>query len=421
MINIAIVASGTRGDVQPYIALGKGLKDRGYNVRVLTNDNFEELVTGAGLTFCSMGESVEERLKSDEWKKTLEGSNFLQILAKMQEAMKNEASGMVQRIPPLLEGCDLILTGLAGMTGVFTIAETLKIPVIQTHVFPFTPTSQFPSPLVPKLPLGGVLNKMSFHVTRQMFWQSFKVSDAVTRQMLGLDKPSFFGPYRSTRDMPVLYGYSNHVLPRPKDWADNHHVTGYWFLDEPISWTPPADLVEFLNGGEAPVYIGFGSMNSRNPEKSGEIALEALALSGQRGVIASGWGGLKLGNIPANVHLISSIPHSWLFEKMAAVVHHGGAGTTAAGLRGGIPSIIVPFMGDQPFWGKRVADLGVGPQPISQKKLTAKGLAAAITEAVSNSEMRRKAYVLGQKIQSEDGIGNAVTLIEHYARIPALA
>lgn len=420
MMNIAIVASGSRGDVQPYVALGKGLKAAGYQVRLLTGDNFETLAAEAGLAFYSTGESIEERLQSEEWRTTLENGNFLKILGQMQKEMKLGAAGIVERLPSLLEGSDLILSGMAGMGGVFTIAEMLRIPVIQTHVFPFTPTHEFPSPLVPNLPFGRVLNRLSFHATRQIFWQNFKVVDVTTRQALGLKKAPFWGPYRSLeeRGVPVLYGYSQHVLPRPHDWADHHHVTGYWFLDAPADWTPPADLTAFLDAGEPPVYIGFGSMGGRNPEEAGAIALEALERSGQRGVLATGWGGLKTGNLPASVHLISSIPHSWLFPRMAAVVHHGGAGTTAAGLRAGVPSIIVPFMGDQPFWGRRVTDLGVGPVPVSRKDLTAERLALTITEAVTNAPMRRKARDLGEKIRAEDGIASAVAFVERFSQQP---
>ncbi len=416
MTEISIVASGTRGDVQPYVALGKGLKDAGYNVRLLTNENFESLVTDAGLAFCSTGQSIEAVLQSDEWRKVVESGNFLAILSRMRTEMKRAAAGIAGRMPDLLKGSDLIVTGTSGMTGIFSIADMLKIPVIQAYVFPFTPTEEFPSPLVPKLPFGGALNKLSFHAMRQMFWQSSKVGDATTRQVLGMGKGSFWGPYQSLArsQSPVLYGYSPHVLPRPHDWAENYNVTGYWFLDAPNDWTPPPDLVEFLDAGEPPVYIGFGSMGSRNPQEAGQIALEALKQSGQRGILASGWGGLKPTDLPKTVHLISSIPHSWLFPRMAAVVHHGGAGTTAAGLRAGVPSVIVPFFGDQPFWGRRVADLGVGPIPIPRKKLTAKRLAEAITECISNASMRHKAAALGNEIRAEDGIGAAVRLVEDF-------
>lgn len=414
MAKVTVVASGTRGDVQPYVALGKGLKEAGHQVRLVTSEDFETLITEAGLAFDSTGSSIEAVVNSEEWRKTLESSNFLLILSKMQHEMKRQAANLAQRIPGLLKGSDLIVTGAGGLGGTFTVAEMLNIPVVQAYVFPFTPTEEFPSPLVPTLPFSSLLNRLSFHITRQLLWQSTKTSDQATRDLLGLQKGSFWGPFRSLREqkVPVLYGYSRHVVPAPKDWDETHHVTGYWFLNTPDTWTPPVELVEFLSAGPPPVYIGFGSMGSRNPEEAGALAVEALERSGQRGVVASGWGGLKPTTLPKNVHLISSIPHSWLFERMSAVVHHGGAGTTAAGLRAGVPSIIVPFMGDQPFWGKRVADLGVGPTPIPRKKLTGARLADAITEAVSNTTMRERASDLGQLIRAEGGVENAVALIE---------
>lgn len=417
MVTLSIVASGTRGDVQPYVALGQGLKTAGYHVRLLANENFESLVTDAGLSFHSTGASIEAIVASDEWRKTVESGNFLSILRRMQTEMKRHATAMAQRMPALLEGSDLIVTGM-GVLGVFPIAESLKIPIIQAYLFPFTPTQEFPAPLVPKLPFGSLLNRLSFHITRQMFWQSSKAGDAAARQILGLPGGSFWGPYSALerRQVPVMYGYSRHVLPRPHDWPEHNQVTGYWFLDAPDSWTPPSDLADFLQAGEPPIYIGFGSMGSRNPEEAGAIALEALERSGQRGVLAAGWGGLKAADLPKTVHLITSLPHSWLFPRMAAVAHHGGVGTTAAGLRAGIPSIIIPFMGDQPFWGRRLADLGVGTKPIPRKQLTGKRLADAITEAISDSAMRQRAKDLAQKIRDEDGLAQAVAFVDRFTQ-----
>jgi sterol 3beta-glucosyltransferase len=414
MTEIAIFASGTRGDVQPYVALGKGLKDAGYTVRILSSDNFEMLVTEAGLTFCSMGISNEEIIQSDEWRGLVDSGNFLAILKKMRSEVSMRSADMAKRLLDHLPYSRLILAGLGGLGGAFTIADRLHIPIIQAYVYPLTPTGEFPSPLVPKLRFGRALNQLSFLATRQVFWQSTKAGDLATRRLLGMEKGSFWGPYRSLakRKEPVLYGYSQYVLSPPQDWPENHQVTGYWFQDTPADWNPPDDLLSFLENGDPPVYIGFGSMNSRSSEAAGEIVVEALQRSGQRGVMASGWGGLKFDHLPTNVHLISSIPHSWLFERMAAVVHHGGAGTTAEGLRAGVPSIIVPFFGDQPFWGQRVYDLGVGPAPIPRKKLTGDRLAEAISEAVTNQVIRRQANELGQQIRNENGIKNAVTIVE---------
>lgn len=414
MREIAIVASGTRGDVQPYVALGKGLKAAGYGVRLLGTENFERLATDAGLAFAATGPNIEAMLQRDEWRKTLESSNFLLILSQMQKEMKRQAAVVAERIPALLKGSDFIVTGAGGLGGTVAVAHLLNIPMVQAYVFPFSPTQKFPSPLVPYLPFGRLLNKLSFHVTQQLLWQSTKISDVMTRARLGLPKGSFWGPFRqlAAQKIPVLYGYSQYVVPAPKDWNATHHVTGYWFLDAPATWTPPADLVAFLEAGPPPVYIGFGSMGSRNPAEAGHLAVEALERSGQRGVVASGWGGLTPATVPDSVYLVSEVPHGWLFERMSAVVHHGGAGTTGAGLRAGIPSIIIPFMGDQPFWGKQIAELGVGPIPIPRKNLTSQRLAEAITRAVSDPAMRQRAHEVGQQIRAENGVGTAVALIE---------
>ncbi len=415
-MRISIVASGTRGDVQPYIALGKGLKAAGYSVRVLTSDDFETLVIGAGLEFSSTGESIEAELQSEEWRKSMESGNFLVILRRMTAAMKQRAHSLALSMPRLFEGTDLIVTGMGGMGGTFSIAEKLEIPVIQAYVFPITPTRAFPGPLTPRLPFGNMLNRLSFLPVRQMLWQSVRIADVTTRKELGMSRAPFFGPFGALqrKQVPILYGYSNHVLPRPADWDALTHVTGYWFLDPPADWTPPADLIEFLRAGPAPIYIGFGSMGNRNPGETTRTALKALSLSGQRGVLASGWGGLSQADLPNTVYMLNAVPHSWLFPQMAAVVHHGGAGTTAAGLHAGIPSIIVPFFGDQPFWGQRVAELGVGSAPIPKKRLTAEKLAQAITQAVSDAEMRQRAADLGQKIHAEDGVTQAASLIKQF-------
>jgi sterol 3beta-glucosyltransferase len=356
-------------------------------------------------------------MQSDEWRSVIESSNFLRILGKMQGEMKRQAAHIAEVLPPLLRGHDLIIAGTSSLS-TFSIAQTLNIPMLLAYVFPFTPTSAFAAPLVTRLPFGGTLNRLSFHIMRQMFWQSGKSTDTLTRRAMGTGKGSFWGPFRAMNAarLPTLYGYSRHVLPRPRDWGEHIHITGYWFLDEPDGWTPPPELVDFLDAGDPPVYIGFGSMMSRNPREAGEIALDALRRSGQRGVIASGWGGLQPTDLPDTVHMISSIPHSWLFPRMAAVVHHGGAGTTAAGLRAGVPSMVVPFMGDQPFWGERVAALGVGTAPIPRKQLTGERLAAAIHTCVTDTAMQARAAELGAKIRAEGGVENAVSLVNSFVR-----
>ena len=216
--------------------------------------------------------------------------------------------------------------------------------------------------------------------------------------------------------LPILYGFSPSVIPKPADWADWLNVTGYWFLDQATTYQPPKELLDFINDGSPPVCIGFGSMTSSNPQSVTEVLLEALAHSQQRGILLSGWAGIGNVKMPNHVFVIDSVPHDWLFPRMAAVVHHGGANTTAAGLRAGVPSVIVPFFADQPVWGQRLADLGVSPPPVLFKELSAQALATAIQVAVSDEEMRSRAEALGRKIREEDGVANAVAAFQHYLK-----
>jgi len=296
------------------------------------------------------------------------------------------------------------------------VAEKLYLPFVQAYYIPFTPTRAYPSFLLPKVPrwLGGVLNSLSHRLARQVMWQPFRAADRRARkEVLGLPPAPVWGPYRTDRllGQPVLYGFSPSVIPPAPDWPDNVHVTGYWFLDPPEDWRPPAELEAFLAAGAPPVYVGFGSMSSRNPQQTADLVLEALARTGQRAILLSGWGGLQAGDLPETVFALESAPFSWLFPRVRAVVHHGGAGTTAAGLRAGVPAVVVPFFGDQPFWGQRVADLGVGPEPVPRRKLTVERLARGIEQVVTDPGMRQRAAELGARIQAEDGIGRAVAVV----------
>ena len=206
----------------------------------------------------------------------------------------------------------------------------------------------------------------------------------------------------------MLYGWSPSVLPQPADWGRWLHVTGYWFLEHPGEWKPPRELADFLDSGPPPVYVGFGSMNKTDPEELTDIVLRALERTDRRGVLVAGWGGISNSALSDMVYRVDEVPHDWLFERIEAAIHHGGAGTTAASLRAGIPTIVVPFFADQPFWGRRVAELGVGPQPIPRRSLTVEWLANAIQQATADRVMKSRASALGQRIRAENGIERAV-------------
>jgi UDP:flavonoid glycosyltransferase YjiC (YdhE family) len=217
------------------------------------------------------------------------------------------------------------------------------------------------------------------------------------------------------QNTPVIYGLSPSVIPHPSDWdSRTTHICGYWFLEPADDWRPPTDLLRFIENGPPPVYIGFGSMSNQKPEQTADLVLQALKRTGQRAIVFSGWGGMQKAELPDSVLMVDSTPHSWLFPHTQAVVHHGGAGTTAAGLRAGKPSIIIPYHGDQLFWGKIATDLGVGPKPVPRKKLTVDNLAQAIERAVTDKEMHRKAAELGKRIQTENGIARAIEIIQQH-------
>jgi UDP:flavonoid glycosyltransferase YjiC (YdhE family) len=205
------------------------------------------------------------------------------------------------------------------------------------------------------------------------------------------------------------------VVPKPPDWEEIHHVTGCWFLDPPPDWQPPKELARFLECGPPPVYAGFGSMNDKDPERQARMVLRALELSGQRGVISTGWGGIARLETAADAFFIDDVPHGWLFPRTAAVVHHGGAGTTAAGLRSGVPSLISPFAADQYAWAERAVDLGVGPRMPDAKGLTSEKLARAVDSAVHDPALRARAAALGEVIRAENGVARAVEIIERHA------
>jgi sterol 3beta-glucosyltransferase len=420
-VRLTLIALGSRGDVEPYVALGRGLVGAGHAVRLVTQEDYESLVSSNGLEFWPVAGRAQDVAQSEEMRRRLEGGNFLSILSLMAKEAQRGALRLAEGGLAASRDADILVAGIGSIFVALALAEKLKLTLVQAYYVPFTPTAAFPSFLLPKLParLGAIANRPSYGLAQQMMWQPFRSGDAkARRQVLGLPPAPFWGPYGSPRmrGAPVLYAFSPSVIPPPADWARSVHVTGYWFLDPDPQWRPPPDLAEFLEAGPRPVYVGFGSMSNRDPEKTANLVLEALARSRQRGVILSGWGGLRKADLPKSVFMIDAAPFAWLFPRVAAVVHHGGAGTTAAGLRAGVPSVVVPFFGDQPYWGQRVADLGVGPAPIPRRRLSAEWLALAIERAVGDQTMRRRAADLGARIRAEDGVGNAVALIQESAR-----
>ncbi len=347
----------------------------------------------------------------------LERGNPIAIMSQMSKAARRAVEDMTKVGLAAGSGMDLILGGIGGLFVGIALAEKLNLPFVRAYLSPFTATREYSTSISirhPKL-IVGLLNQFSYRFPLQIMWQAFRSSDNIARRdVLGIPAAPFKGPFSSVclQNTPLLYGFSPSVIPKPSDWDDRTHVTGYWFLDSAKTWSPPFELTEFLNSGPPPIYIGFGSMSNRKPEETADLVVRAMGMNNQRAVLFSGWGGLKKNELPKSILMIDSIPHAWLFPRVAAVIHHGGAGTTAAGLRAGVPSIIVPFFGDQPFWGRRIAELGVGPSPIPRQSLSIERLAQAIQIVMTDTEIRKRAGQLGTKIRMEDGVARAVEIIQ---------
>lgn len=413
-MKITITTIGSRGDVQPYVALGMGLRRAGYDVNIATHGMFEEFVRRHELGFSLIRTNPKEMLESElgqEWLRS--GRNpikFFRIAVEFAQEFLKELSADIQRV---CVGSDMIITAILTNIFSFSMAEMLQVPVIAAYLQPMHPTQHFPawhSPI--QRDMGKFLNLASHYLFPIATW--FPVANFVNRwrtATLGLP-PYDFRDIIKMGERKTLYGFSRHVIPNLSDWQENIHVTGYWFLNEETHWTPSSELLNFLASGAPPIYFGFGSMKSGDPKHFTRTILQALERTGQRGILATGWGGIHADDLPDNVFPMDYVPHSWLFPKMAALVHHCGAGTTGAGLRSGIPTIPIPLFADQPFWAKRMCDLGVATAPIPHGKLTPQKLATRIRQLLSDDQLNENADTLGRKIREENGVESAVEAIK---------
>lgn len=416
-MTISILTVGTRGDIQPYLALAVGLKAQGHQVRLATGSNFEGWVREWGIEFFGLRANFQTLIESEDGKKAL--SNPLGSGRFVRETVGPMFAEMLEDSWQAVQGSQAIVYHPKVFSGPH-IAERLGLSAAIAATVPvITPTGDFAMPGLFNRSLGTGLNRATFGLSAL----SLALFNGVLhnwRQSIGLSaKPTKNGlRYAGTRQLPVLYNYSPLVVPAPSDWDADNHVLGYWNLP-PKPYRPDAKLEQFLAAGPPPVYVGFGSMAGLKPEATTQIVIAALQQAGLRGVLATGWGGMKTTQVPENVLLLESVPHEWLFPRVSAVVHHGGAGTTGTGLTAGKPTLICPFSADQPFWGKRVHDLGVGVAPIPQKNLNVEKLTSALRQITQDLSMRQKAEALGQQLRAEDGVGNAVRWIEQrWAREP---
>ena len=422
---IVIFTIGTQGDIRPCVALGQGLHRAGYPVRIATSANFAELVREAGLEFYPLTADFQAMLEAD--RTITDRALNLRAMARIfRERYASWAANWVEEGLAASEGAGLLI-GVSNSTLLAkALSEAQGIPFAIARLQPLTPSRELP-PMVlsgSRHKLPGVLSLGAHHLLFQMVWSVMRPAiNDIVRPQLGLSRYPKYGPYlfrSALHRAKVINGFSKHVLPRPADWPESSQVTGYWFFHQ-AQWRPPEALSEFLAAGPKPVYIGFGSMVSSNATSFTETVLAAVKKSGQRAVLASGWGGLSGDEGPQSeqIFFLRHAPHDWLFPRMSAAVHHGGAGTTAAAVRAGIPSVIVPFYGDQPFWARCLNRQGVAPPAVERKTLTTDTLAFALT-ATQHPAMIQKAIALGDAVRAEDGIGEAVRCLHEWGLLPAI-
>lgn len=414
-MRLLLLTFGSRGDVQPFVALGVALQRLGHDVTVSTGSGFEDMIASHGLAAAPLSIDVRALLQNPEIQDamhTFSGKIKAWRTSKsmIRQQLIDTASIVRDHRPDVMvyHPKSFVAAGMAVELGISAVPAFLQ-PA-------YVPTGAFPNVLLPGGNLGRMGNRASHAAMAGLMRLGFASPLRAWRRagdapdMTGWPHP-LQGYDPSGGKAPRLHAHSRYLVPKPADWGTREHVTGYWFTDPDPNWTPPPALLQFLEAGPPPIYIGFGSMPSRNAGQLTATVLDALERTDARGLLATGWGGLESVPKSDRIHVLEAAPHDWLFPRCAAVVHHGGAGTTHEALRWGRPSIVCPIFGDQPFWARRVADLGAGPAPIPQKRLTPSTLAVAIART-RDQHIIDGAGTVGENMRTEAGADGAAQVID---------
>ena len=414
-LKIVCLTIGSRGDVQPYIALCKELLKEGHKPRIATHAEFEPWVRKHGIDFAVVDGNPAELMRI-----CVEHGMFTYgFMKEANSKFRGWLDDVCSSSWRACQGADVLIESPSTMAGIH-IAEALEIPYFRAFTMPWTRTRAYPHAFsVLEKKMGGGYNSLTYITFDTIFWTA--ISGQINkwrRRELGLQGTTQHKMQASHR--PFLYNFSPHVVPPPLDWPDWVRVTGYWFLDESDSYDPPAELLAFMEkarvDGKKLVYVGFGSIVIDDPAALTRTVVDSVLKADVRCVLSKGWSDrLETKDaskpeipLPPEIFQIQAAPHDWLFKQMDAAVHHGGSGTTGASLRAGIPTIIKPFFGDQFFFAQRVEDMGVG---VWLKKVNTSVFSRALWEVTNSQRMIMKAKVLGQKIRKDNGTQVAIQTI----------
>jgi sterol 3beta-glucosyltransferase len=399
MSRILIVTAGSRGDVAPFTGLGRRLQQAGHQVALAAHDRFADLVRECGLESRALpGDPLElVRARTAAPSPEAARSVFAAFLDELGEGVLAAAAGS-----------DILLTAFGPAPLSRLVAEGLGIPSLGVYLAPGVPTREFPPP---GWPVARQLSPVdNIAAGRELLARTGSLyADVLRRLRTRLALPAATAQAASPPDdWPICHGFSPAVVPRPADWPATVHVTGYWWPARPPRWRPPDQLVDFLQAGSPPVFVGFGSMTPTH-ERLHDVVAAAAKRAGVRAVVQSGWA--ELGPVGDDILVVGDLPHDWLFPRTAAVVHHAGAGTTGAGLRAGVPAVPVPFLVDQPFWAARLHRLGVAPHPLPLHELTADTLTDALRSCLDRPTYRDRATELARRVRADDGPAVVLSLI----------
>jgi sterol 3beta-glucosyltransferase len=400
-MRLVALTYGTEGDTRPIAALCRALMDTAYEVTLLADGGTLGSARDLGVPHAALAGDIRGTLQSvSSTSSIVAGKKSLNATAQALAGIANEnADAWMRQVLDAAAGSDgLIVAGLAAFIG-FSAAEKLGIPVIGAGMIPLTPTSAFPSPFLPPRSMPRWLNRFSYRLVSELLWRAFRKATNAARSKAGL--PS---GHKIWSGHPMLYGISPSLLPQPADWPNNAWMCGQWM--RPVrNWQAPRSLESFLSTGDAPIYVGFGSMVGFDPRALLDAVIAAL--DGQRALFYPGWSGAQSLNLPTNFRIIGDTPHDWLFPRTSLVIHHGGSGTTHSAARAGVPSVVLPFAADQFFWAEQLRQRGIAPATGNVHNVTAATLSRAIL-AARTAEMREQASAVGEKMRGENGLAAAV-------------